>query len=157
MSKYWGLRHRLFEIAINNVYFLLGISAACLGYSLQKMETTTIGWSLIPLALSIMAFLGSFIFGCLTFFVAAISTSTDFDIAMKDEMIQDSMPGPNKPSNEISQLWNKTLNQERDKLRKKSNYYSDKAAKYLVGQYALLTLGVLAYVIWSIAQLIMRS
>jgi hypothetical protein len=58
------LRQRYALAEEKYAYFLLAVAASAVAFSVQKTETAVLTWTLIPMALAMLAWGGSFCFGC---------------------------------------------------------------------------------------------
>ncbi len=133
-------RKELFERVQNQqekyTYYLLSVSASCIGFSLFQSRDMNLSLNEIPLGLSTLLFGISFYLGCKKLFLTSKHLSNSF-LLMFDELY----PDKEKKAKEFA-----------DNIK-----ISSKAITYYQYQFTFIILGGLSYIAWHIWCMYLRS
>lgn len=132
-----------FESQNRYVYFLLAATGAALGYALQKLDGLAITWWVSPGLLAVFCWLASFYAGCLR--ITSTHRAIHFNYTSLQLQRGVHLKQPKDPI---------ATQQAIETTKAQTNANLQKSSRCLTIQFWLLAVGVAAFVVWRILDML---
>ena len=129
-----------------HTYFLLAVVGAAIALVVNQTQGSSLCWSQLPLAASVLAWALSFLFGCRN--RAYVSSGLHTNVALLEVSTgRNKLVGTNPEAIQVA----------REILHDILENQSSKASRYANLQFRLLVTGAILYVAWHVLEMYMRT
>ena len=123
-------------------YFLLAAAGAAIAFAVTQSATATLSWSKLALGLAVLSWAMSFYAGCRQIVDVTNVMRANYDLLRVEEGLHPQFP--NHP-------------QVVEVLTEATQEMADKTGRWGAWQFRLLVLGAIAYVLWHVLEMALRT
>ncbi len=125
------------------IYYVIALSVACIGFAVNKSIDQPLKWIQIPLGISVLSWGASIVFG-FSHIQKSLSilaqNSHYFELEMQAHILNNS-----QVAERAKELWDEMIRKSREGI------------DYTRSQYGLFLFGIVAFIIWHILEMYLRT
>ena len=134
------------EGADKYTYFLLAVAASAVAFAIQKTESATFTWWLVPMGFAVLSFGLSFVFGVLTLIRVNAAIGANYQLLQLHAGLHQDQPSmPDE------------LQAAKTGVARGIAHSSTRAKKYTDRQFWWLIAGAVFFVAWHVLQIYLRT